>query len=78
MSPYLLSADLGVTELGQRARATTTVAEATVLSITDLFAAFAEARAAGDQARMDAIRAAAALDPALAAELDGFDYEAAA
>ena len=77
MSPYLFSADLGATELGRRARATTTVAEATVLSITDLFTAFADARAAGDKARMDVIRQAVKSNP-LADELNGFDYPAAA
>ncbi|NUT24321.1 MAG: hypothetical protein HOV77_34645 [Hamadaea sp.] len=76
MSPYLLSADLGATELGQRARANTTVAEATVLSITDLFGEYATARAAGDVARLSQIRLAA--DPDLLAQLDGFDYPAAA
>lgn len=76
MSPYLLSADLGATELGRRARANTTVAEAAVLSISDLFAAFAEAREAGDLAQMRQIRQDADAD--LLAELDGFDYPAAA
>lgn len=76
MSPYLFSADLGATEIGRRARATTTVAEAAVLSIADLFADYATARAAGDVARLAQIRADA--DPQLLAELDGFDYPAAA
>ena len=76
MSPYLFSADLAATDLGRRARATTTVAEATVLSITDLFTAFAEARKGGDLDRMRQIRQDA--DPELLAELDGFDYPAAA
>ncbi|MGW8679620.1 hypothetical protein ACWGNN_00875 [Streptomyces sp. NPDC055817] len=76
MSPYLISGDLGVTELGRKARATTTVAEAMVLSIADLFGEYAEARAAGDVARLSKIRAD--VDPELLAELDGFDYPAAA
>lgn len=76
MSPFLFDADLGATELGRRARAATTVAEAAVLSITDLFGAYAEARGAGDVARLAQIRADA--DPELLAELDGFDYLAAA
>lgn len=72
MSPYLFSADHGATDIGRQARAATTVAEATVLSITDLFTEYA----AGDRARRAEIRLAA--DPALLAELDGFDYPAAA
>jgi hypothetical protein len=76
MSPYLFSADLGVTELGRKARATTTVAEAMVLSITDLFGEYAKARKGGDLARMRQIRLVA--DPELLAEFDGFDYPAAA
>lgn len=76
MSPYLFSGDLGVTELGRKARANTTVAEAAVLSLTDLFGDYAKAREAGDVARLSQIRADA--DPELLAELDGFDYPAAA
>ena len=76
MSPYLISADLGATELGRKARANTTVAEATVLSISDLFGEYATARADGDLARMRQIRQVA--DPELADELNGFDYPAAA
>ena len=41
MSPFLFSADFGATDLGRKARAATTVAEATVLSISDLFGAYA-------------------------------------
>ncbi|MFS4103806.1 hypothetical protein [Streptomyces sp. PD-S100-1] len=80
MSPYLLSADLGSTDIGRHVRATTTVAEVTVqsrvLSISDLFADYAAAVARGDTARMATIRLAADTD--LLAELDGFDYPAAA
>jgi hypothetical protein len=54
----------------------TTVAEATVLSISDLFGEYAKAREAGDLAGMRQIRLVA--DPELLAELDGFDYPAAA
>lgn len=75
MSPFLFSADLGATELGRRARASTTVAEATVLSTSDLFATYAAAVAKGDKARVAEIRLGA--DPQLLAELDGFDYKAA-
>ncbi|MFK4869006.1 hypothetical protein ACI3K4_27710 [Streptomyces sp. CSMPJR101] len=71
MSPFLFSADHAVTELGRKARATTTVAEASVLSITDLFAEYA----AASRARRAEIRLAA--DPQLLAELDGFNYPAA-
>lgn len=76
MSPYLFSADLGATELGRKARANTTVAEAAVLSITDLFGEYAKARGSGDLARMRQIRLVAG--PELLAEFDGFDYPAAA
>jgi hypothetical protein len=76
MSPYLFSADLGATELGRKARANTTVAEATVLSITDLFGEYAKARGSGDLTRMRQLRLVADAD--LLAEFDGFDYPAAA
>jgi hypothetical protein len=72
MSPYLFSADFAATELGRQARASVTVAEASVLSISDLFAEYA----AASRARRAEIRLAA--DPELLAELDGFDYPAAA
>ena len=76
MSPYLFSADLAVTDLGRKARANTTVAEAMVLSITDLFGEYAKARGDGDLNLMRQIRAVA--DAELLDELDGFDYPAAA
>ncbi|MET7688006.1 hypothetical protein ABZT06_08495 [Streptomyces sp. NPDC005483] len=76
MSPYLFSGDFGATELGRKVRAATTVAEASVLSITDLFGEYAKARKAGDLALMRQIRLLAEGD--LLAELDGFDYPAAA
>jgi len=72
MSPYLFSADFAASELGRQARAAVTVAEASVLSISDLFTEYA----AAGQARRAEIRLAA--DPELQAQLDGFDYQAAA
>ncbi|MFF2100937.1 hypothetical protein [Streptomyces sp. NPDC058202] len=77
MSPFLFSADFGSTDLGRKARANTTVAEASVLSISDLFGEYAKARAAGDTARMKLIRQAVTTGSELADELDGFDYKAA-
>lgn len=76
MSPFLFSADFGATDLGRKARANTTVAEASVLSISDLFGEYAKARGSGDLARMREIREQA--DDQLRAELDGFNYPAAA
>jgi len=76
MSPFLFSADFGSTDLGRKARANTTVGEASVLSISDLFGEYAKARGAGDLARMREIRGHA--DEQLRAELDGFNYPAAA
>jgi hypothetical protein len=80
MPPYVLSdADVAATELGAKRRAGITVAEATENHIADLFAEFAEARAAGRFDRMGEIRDhASTIDPSLVAELDGFDYPAAA
>lgn len=79
MSPFLFSADLGATEIGLKARTITTVAEALAMSITNLFAEYADARRVGDTVRMKAIRDhAARIDASLLAELDGFDYPAAA
>ncbi|MER6492668.1 hypothetical protein [Streptomyces griseorubiginosus] len=69
MSPLLLSAD-HATLTGGVDRALTLVP--TVLSITDLFAEYA----AAGRVRRAEIRLAA--DPDLLAELDGFDYPAAA
>ncbi|MDT0608836.1 hypothetical protein [Streptomyces lancefieldiae] len=79
MSPFLFSADYAHTDLGQRFRAAVTVAEALTMSISAVFAEYAEARRSGDPARMAAVREyAAGLDATLLAELDGFDYPAAA
>ncbi|WP_432053704.1 hypothetical protein [Streptomyces sp. bgisy022] len=76
MSPFLFSADHAHTEMGRRARAAMTVADASVLSISDLFADYATAITRGDRARVAEIRLAADAD--LLAQLDGFDYPAAA
>ena len=76
MSPFLFSGDYAVTAIGRRARANTTVAEASVLSISDLFGEYARARKAGDLVVMRQIREVAGEQ--LGAELDGFDYPAAA
>jgi hypothetical protein len=77
MSPFVLSdADLATTELGAKRRANTTVADA---AIAVLFDEFAEARADGRFDLMNLLRDRAhAIDPDLVAELDGFDYPAAA
>ncbi|MFK4801687.1 hypothetical protein ACI3K5_23770 [Streptomyces sp. MPA0124] len=76
MSPFLFSADHAHTDLGRRARAAALVADASVMPIGYLFAEYAAAKARGDRARVAEIRLAA--DPDLVAELDGFDYPAAA
>ncbi|WP_020135080.1 hypothetical protein [Streptomyces sp. 351MFTsu5.1] len=69
MSPYLFSADHATLTGGaERAR----VFVPTALSISDLFAEYA----AASRARRAEIRLAA--DPELQAQLDGFDYPAAA
>ena len=79
MSPFIFSVDHATTDLGARFRASITVAEALTLSISEVFAEYAEARRSGDPDRMAAVRTyAASLDDALVAELDGFDYPAAA
>lgn len=69
MSPFLFSADHAALDRGA-ARAAALVPVA--LSISDLFAEYA----AAGRARRAEIRLAA--DPELLAELDGFDYPAAA
>lgn len=75
MSPYLSSADAAHTSEGERVRRTTTVAEASVLSISDLFDEYAKARQDGNEVLMRRLRKGA--DAELAAELDGL-YPAAA
>ncbi|GAA0637406.1 hypothetical protein GCM10009535_12230 [Streptomyces thermocarboxydovorans] len=79
MSPFLFSADHAHSDFGQWFRSSVTVAEALTLSISELFAEYAEARRSGDPARMAAVREyAAGLDDSLVDELAGFDYPAAA
>ncbi|MFF9309947.1 hypothetical protein ACF1BS_03460 [Streptomyces sp. NPDC014748] len=79
MSPYLLSADLGSTDIGLKARAATTVDAAEALSTTLLFAEYASAVRAGDAELIEEIRGyVTSVDSSLLAELDGFDYPAAA
>ncbi|WP_282084035.1 hypothetical protein [Streptomyces tendae] len=79
MSPFLFSADHAHTDLGRRFRTAVSVAEALTMSISEVFAEYADARQSGDAARMAAVRNyAAGLDADLVAELDGFDYPAAA
>lgn len=76
MSPFLFDADLARTELGGLRRKATTVSDAYAASIIDDYLA---ARADSDRAQMALIRDHAyAVDPELLAELDGFDYPAAA
>ena len=77
MSPFLFSADHAATDHGQ-ARARITVADASVLSISDLFTDYARARQSGDETRAVLIRLAAQGDDDLLAEIDGFDLPAAA
>lgn len=68
----LIDADLAVSELGKARRARMTVD----VQIVDAYRA---ARADGDRKQMQTLRRnAAALDPTLLAELDGFNYPAAA
>lgn len=78
-TPVLFDADASRTKLGARRRANATVAEVIDASTADLFAEFADARAAGRTDLMTLIKDHAyALDPQLVDELDGFDYPAAA
>jgi hypothetical protein len=74
MSPSLFSADYAATVEGREARALALVPAA--LSISDLFAEYGAAVARGDRGRVAELRLAADAD--LLAELDGFDYPAAA
>ncbi|CAM5665466.1 hypothetical protein KAURM247S_02330 [Kitasatospora aureofaciens] len=80
MSPFLFSADHANSDLGVRFRSSITVAEALTMSISEVFAEYAEARKAGDRVWMAAVLDyAAGLDPELVDELTGFDrYPAAA
>lgn len=79
MSPFVYDADLATTETGRRFRSTTTVGDAMDDSIDYLFAEYGAAIGAGLTDLVSRIRAhAEAIDPGLLAELDGFDYPAAA
>lgn len=79
MSQILFDADLSASELGSRRRKNATVAEMVDSAVADVFADYAEARAAGDRERMLLVLDhAAVIDPQLVDELDGFDYPAAA
>lgn len=79
MSPFLFSADLAATDLGRFARTSTTVADANDAYAAQLIDEYRVARAAGNSEQMNLIRDHAfAIDPELLAELDGFDYPAAA
>lgn len=75
MSPFLFDADLAATAEGRQARALALV-PSRLLSIADVFSDYAAAVARGDRVRVAELRLAA--DPELLAELDGFDYPAAA
>lgn len=76
MLSHLFDADSAHTPEGAEARATTTVVGLLAHSISDVFASYAEARSRGDQDRMEQI--SSAVGPQMAAELDGFNYLAAA
>ena len=76
MSLSLFDADAAHTPEGEEARATATVVGLLVRNIGDVFASYAEARGRGDSEHMRQI--SSAVGPQLAAELDGFDYPAAA
>ena len=80
MSPFVLSdADLAVTELGAKRRASFTVGEVSDAYAASLIDDYLTARADGNGEQMSLIRDHAfAVDPELLAELDGFDYPAAA
>ncbi|GLP64283.1 hypothetical protein TUSST3_09030 [Streptomyces sp. TUS-ST3] len=70
MSPYLFSADHAAVDLGAE-RATVLVSDLQPMSISDVFADYAAARARRDKAAIARIRLAAG--PDLLAELDSFD-----
>ncbi|MEC4016071.1 hypothetical protein [Streptomyces sp. H27-D2] len=81
MSPFVLSdADhAATTRLGGLRRARTTVGDASDAYAAHLIADYLKARTAGDREQMLLIRDnAAAVDPQLVDELNGFDYPAAA
>ncbi|WP_420032270.1 hypothetical protein ACN2WE_05250 [Streptomyces sp. cg28] len=79
MSPFISSGDLGVTEIGRKARASMSVADASDAYAAQLISEFLAARADGKPELMQLIRDHAyAIDPALVDELDAIDYPAAA
>ncbi|WP_328632023.1 hypothetical protein [Streptomyces sp. NBC_00356] len=79
MSPFLFDADLGATQLGRKARAATTVAEAGDNYAAQLIGEYLAARGEGRLDVMALIRDHAyAIDPQLVDELVGIDYPAAA
>lgn len=79
MSPFLFSADLGATEMGRQARKQTLVSDALDTYAAQLITEYRDARAVGRLDLMNLIRDHAfAIDSELLAELDGFDYPAAA
>ncbi|MFJ9101328.1 hypothetical protein ACIRJM_23005 [Streptomyces sp. NPDC102405] len=79
MSPFIFDADLATTELGTLRRRSMTVSDANDDHIVGLFAEYRDALAADDSGLVNLIRDHAyAIDPSLLAELDGFDYPAAA
>lgn len=93
MSTFLSDADVATSELGRRARAVVSVADAAAGSLLDELAdrrsvmtveqqiviAYRSALADRDRKEMDFLRSSArAIDPALVDELDGFNYPAAA
>jgi hypothetical protein len=75
MSPYLISD----ADLARLRRARVTVAEASDAHAASILADYLKARSDGDSDLMGLIRDnAAAIDPQLVDEIDGFDYLAAA
>ncbi|WP_309049079.1 hypothetical protein [Streptomyces sp.] len=79
MSTILFDADAGVTELGVKRRASTTVAEASDAYAAQIIDDYLAARNEGRIDVMQLVRDhAQAVDPDLVVELDGFDYPAAA
>lgn len=79
MSPFLFSADLAATDLGRHFRSRITVGDAIDGSVAALFPEYGAALRTGRTDLAGLIRDhAAAIDPALVDELDGFDYPAAA
>jgi hypothetical protein len=79
MSSFLLDADLGATDLGRKRRAMVSVPEASDAYAAQLIGEYRDAVAAGRFDLMGLIRDhAEAMDPDLVAELDGFNYPAAA